>query len=186
MPKTVFAMITLLEDGSFGGRPDNSLPGYGGSGDPGYDKPIHHPGHPDHGLPSRPDHIGGGPIYHPGHPDHGLPSQPGHPGNRPPGSGGGYPSQGLPGQGGRPDNSLPWSPGSPDQGLPVPPGVTPPPAPGGALRDQLVVLWHMPGQTEWHGKVIDPATINRPDQGLPAQPPPTAGTPLPPTPEPKK
>ena len=186
MPKTVFAMITLLEDGAFGGRPDNSLPGYGGSGDPGYDKPIHHPGHPDHGLPSRPDHIGGGPIHHPGHPDHGLPSRPGaidpgygqggrdHISNRPPGSVGGHP-----------DNSLPWGPNSPDQGLPVPPGINPPPVPPN-LAQQVVVLWHMPGQTQWHGKVIDPATIEKPDQGLPAQPPPTAGQPLPPTPEPKK
>jgi hypothetical protein len=151
MAKTVFAMITLLEDGAFGGRPDQSLPGHEGSGDPGYDRPIHHPGHPDHGLPSRPV----------------------HPGNRPPGS-----------AGGRPDNSLPWSPGSPDQGLPVPPGISPPPVPPN-LAQQVVVLWHMPGQTQWHGKVIDPATINRPDQGLPAQPPPTAGTPLPETPAPK-
>jgi hypothetical protein len=153
MAKTVFAMITLLEDGAFGGmRPDQSLPGHEGSGDPGYDRPIHHPGHPDHGLPSRPV----------------------HPGNRPPGS-----------AGGRPDNSLPWSPGSPDQGLPVPPGVTPPPAPGGALRDKLVVLWHVPGQAEWQGMVIDPASMEQPDQGLPAQPPPRPGQGLPETPAPK-
>ncbi len=164
MPKTVFAMITLLEDGAFGGRPDNSLPGYGGSGDPGYDKPIHHPGHPDHGLPSRPRPID--PGYGQGGRDHIS--------NRPPGSGGGHI-----------DNSLPWSPNSPDAGLPVPPGINPPPVPPN-LAQQLVVLWHMPGQTQWHGKVIDPETINRPDAGLPAQPPPTAGTPLPPTPEPKK
>ena len=158
MPKTVFAMITLLDDGSIdpgfgnrpgggGNRPDNSLPGN-----------IHHPGHPDHGKPIDPDY---------GQGDH----RP-HPGNRPPGS-----------TGGRPDNSLPWSPGSPDNSLPVPPGVQPPPAPGGALKDKLVVLWHVPGQTAWHGKVIDPATMNRPDQGLPG-----GGQPdqeLPENPEPK-
>jgi hypothetical protein len=99
--------------------PGNALPGGGGYPS----QPIHHPGHPDHGLPSQPGHPGnrppgswggpvdpgwgqggmphpgGGPIYHPGHPDHGLPSQPGHPGNRPPGSG----------RPPRPDNSLPIS-----------------------------------------------------------------------------
>lgn len=63
-----------------GGHPDNSLPGYtpghGRPVDPGYGRPIYHPGHPSHGLPIPPNHVGGGPIYHPGHPDHGLPSQP--------------------------------------------------------------------------------------------------------------
>ena len=102
MAKTVFAMITLLDDRDaidpgFGNRP--------GGADPGYDRPIHHPGHPDHGLPSRPGHIGGGPIYHPGHPDHGLPS------------------------GGHIGNQLPWAPGHPDAGLPVPPGINVPPVP---------------------------------------------------------
>jgi hypothetical protein len=127
--------------------------------DPGYDRPIFHPGHPDHGLPSRPahpgnrppgsseGHPGGGPIYHPGHPDHGLPSQPV-----------------------RPDQGLPWQPGHPDAGLPVPPGVTPPNVPP-ALAQQVVVLWHLPGQVEWHGKVIDPSLV--------------AGMPLPPAPTPK-
>jgi hypothetical protein len=157
----------------------------GGLADPGYDRPIHHPGHPDHGLPSRPAHPGGGPIYHPGHPDHGLPSH-----ERPidPGYGQGgrdHISNRPPVTGNRPDQDLPWAPGHPDAGLPVPPGVTPPAAPGGALRDKLVVLWHVPGQAEWHGKVIDPATANRPDAGLPAQPPATGGTPLPETPAPK-
>lgn len=149
MAKTVFAMITLLDDRD--------------AIDPGY-------GRPGGGSP---DHIGGGPIYHPGHPDHGLPSQPVHPGNRPPGS-----------AGGRPDQSLPWAPGSPDQGLPVPPGINPPPVPPN-LAQQVVVLWHMPGQTAWHGKVIDPATINKPDQGLPPTPPTTPDNTLPTTPAPK-
>lgn len=128
------------------------------------------------------DHVGGGPIYHPGHPAHGLPSQPGHPANRPPGSGGpghvgggpiyhpGHPDHGLP-SGGHIGNQLPWAPGHPDAGLPVPPGVTPPPAPGGALKDKLVVLWHIPGQTAWHGKVMDPSLEE--------------GNELPETPEPK-
>lgn len=63
--------------------------GHGGGGvDPGYDRPIHHPGHPDHGLPS----------------------SPGHPANRPPGSFPGYPSHGLPGSPGTPGNELPTTP----------------------------------------------------------------------------
>ena len=56
--------------------------------------------------------FGNRPIHHPGHPDHGLPSQPPRPGQGlPP-----FPSQGLPGGGGgRPDQGLPPHP---DQGLP--------------------------------------------------------------------
>lgn len=138
MAKTVFAMITLMDDGSF--SPVD--PGFGnrpGGADPGYDRPIHHPGHPDHGLPS----------------------QPGHPGNRPPGSGGGD----------HIGNQLPWAPGHPDAGLPVPPGINVPPVPPN-LAQQVVVLWHLPGQVEWHGKVIDPSL--------------SAGTPLPPAPTPHK
>jgi hypothetical protein len=113
------AMIVPVSNAG-GDRPDNSLPGY-------------HPGHPvDPGWGGG---WGGGavdpgfgrPIFHPGHPDHGLPSQPGHPGNRPPGSWGGRPDRpdnSLPGQGGHP-----WLPGHgdgglrPDQGLP--PGLAP-------------------------------------------------------------
>jgi hypothetical protein len=123
MAKTVFAMITLLEDGGF--SPVD--PGFGnrpGGADPGYDRPIHHPGHPDHGLPSG-GHIG---------------------------------------------NQLPWAPGHPDAGLPVPPGINAPPVPPN-LAQQVVVLWHLPGQVEWHGKVIDPSL--------------SGGTPLPPAPAPK-
>lgn len=88
----------------------------------------------------------GRPIFHPGHPDHGLPS------------------------GGHIDAKPPWAPGHPDIGLPVPPGITAPPVPPN-LKDQVVVLWHLPGQVEWHGKVIDPSLV--------------AGAPLPPTPAPK-
>jgi hypothetical protein len=139
------ALCLILQE--VGGGPID--PGFGNIGgiggvDPGYGKP------------------GGGhvspPIFHPGHPDHGLPSVPGHPGNRPPGSSAGHP-----------DNSLPWSPGHPDNSLPVPPGITPPPVPPN-LKEKLVVLWHLPNTTEWHGKAIDPAA--HPDQGLPptAQP----------------
>ena len=111
------------------------------------------------------------PIYHPGHPDHGLPGGGGHPGNRPPGS-----------ASGRPDNSLPWAPGHPDNSLPLPPGITAPPTPPN-LKEKLVVLWRLPNTVEWHGKAVDPA---HPDAGLPPTPPPTAGHPLPETPEPKK
>lgn len=141
------ALITPLS----GGHPDQGLPGGGGWSptDPGFgNRPIHHPGHPDHGLPSSPGHPSQ-PIHHPGHPDHGLPSH----------GGGGTAGQ------------LPWSPGSPDQSLPVPPGVTPPASPGGALKNKLVVLWHVPGQTEWHGKAFEPG---HPDAGLPPTPEPKA------------
>jgi hypothetical protein len=142
------AKLYIGEIHEVGGAVD---PGYGRPGwspaDPDYGRPIFHPGHPDHGLPSRPPHVGGGPIFHPGHPDHGLPSAPV-----------------------RPDNSLPWAPGHPDAGLPVPPGITVPPVPPN-LAQQVVVLWHLPGQVEWHGKVIDPSL--------------SAGTPLPPAPQPK-
>ena len=99
----------------------------------------------------------GKPIYHPGHPDHGLPIAPGHPGNRPP-MGGAHP-----------DHDLPWSPTSPDNSLPVPPGISPPTVPPN-LKEKLVVLWHLPNTTEWHGKAIDPASVDNT---------------LPPTPEPK-
>jgi len=103
--RPILAMIIPVGDGGggypdnslppgFGGRPDNSLPG-GGPVDPGY----------------------GRPIFHPGHPDHGLPSQPGHPGNRPPGSGRpDRPGNDLPWAPGRPDNSLPGSGGPVDPG----------------------------------------------------------------------
>jgi hypothetical protein len=67
-----------------GGHPDNTLPGPGyGGGHPANRPPGSWGGPVDPGY--------GRPIFHPGHPDHGLPSQPGHPGNRPPGSGN-YPS----------------------------------------------------------------------------------------------
>jgi hypothetical protein len=67
-----------------GGHPDNALPGPGyGGGHPANRPPGSWGGPVDPGY--------GRPIFHPGHPDHGLPSQPGHPGNRPPGSGN-YPS----------------------------------------------------------------------------------------------
>jgi hypothetical protein len=68
--------------GSWGGRPDQDLPGFG---------------HPDQGLPGF------------GHPDQGLPGY-GHPDQGLPGMGGNYPSQGLPGSGGRPDQGLPVPP----------------------------------------------------------------------------
>ena len=104
-------------------------------------------GRPGFGRPGGGDPGYGKPIFHPGHPDHGLPS------------------------GGHIGNQLPWAPGHPDAGLPVPPGVSSPPPVPPNLAQKIVVLWHLPGQVEWHGKVMDPS--NRPDQGLP------------PTPEPK-
>jgi hypothetical protein len=115
-----------------GGRVDNSLPG--GPPDHISNRPIYHPGHPEHGLPPNPAHIGGGPIYHPGHPSHGLPSQPGHPGNRPPGSGN-YPS-----------------------GQPVPPDVIDPPLPDDLPEpygDKVIVAVKRPGVTEWRVTAYD-------------------------------
>lgn len=57
----------------------------------------------------------GRPIFHPGHPDHGLPSSPGHPGNRPPGSGGGgHIDNELPEGGEDISNELPIPPPPPD------------------------------------------------------------------------
>jgi hypothetical protein len=53
----------------------------------------------------------------------------------------------------------------------VPPGLPPLPAPPAQIANKVVVLWHLPGQTEWHGKVIDPSL--------------EGGTPLPPAPAPK-
>lgn len=101
---------------------------------------------PGFGRPGAVDPGYGRPIFHPGHPEHGLPSH-GHIGNQ-----------------------LPWAPGHPDAGLPVPPGISEPPVPPD-LASKVVVLWHLPGQVEWHGKVIDPSL--------------SAGYPLPPAPEPK-
>ena len=134
--------------------------------DPGYGRPGG--GHPDHDLPGRPPHVGGGPIYHPGHPDHGLPSHPGHPANRPPGSGGGIP-----------DNSLPSHP--PPH---VPPGTT-------------LVLVRDPAGV-WHYATLapgtpPPTTLPEPtpppgvDNTLPPTPPPhVSGGPVPPTPTPQR
>jgi hypothetical protein len=104
--------------------------------------------------------FGNRPIHHPGHPDHGLPSSPGHPGNRPPGS---YP--------GRPDNSLPPIPGLPDHELPPGEPVTinpPPPPPAGYEADVVIGVWNNGVWT---------FTAYNTDA--------SAGTPLPPTPEPK-
>ena len=93
------ALCLVIQE--FGGGPID--PGFGniggwGGGDPGYDRPIHHPGHPDHGLP------GSG----------------GHPSNRPPGSASGRPDNSLPWAPGHPDNSLPVPPG-----VTPPPNVPP-------------------------------------------------------------
>jgi hypothetical protein len=153
MARTVFAMITLLDDGGGAIDPGYGRPGGGPRPDQGL--PIYHPGHPDHGLPSAPAHPSQ-PIYHPGHPDHGLPA---------------HPDQGLPGGGGGTAGQLPWSPTSPDHSLPVPPGITPPQVPAN-LKDKLVVLWRLPNTTEWHGKAVAPGT--GPDQGLPEAPEPKA------------
>lgn len=176
MRNPILALIVPLGDGA-------SLPGYGGGwgsggADPGYDRPIHHPGHPDHGLPSSPGHPSQ-PIHHPGHPDHGLPSQPGHPGNRPPGSGSG---------GAHPDHSLPIDEQI-DNALPpgeeIPPDqINPPlPEPPPEYSDKTIVAIKQPGE-EWKVKAYDDVQAGHPlppEGGLPHP-----GQPLPPTPAPTK
>jgi hypothetical protein len=150
----IVALIVPLGEG---------IGGIGGIGgvDPGFgNRPIHHPGHPDHGLPSQPGHPSQ-PIYHPGHPDHGLPA---------------HPDQGLPpqGSGGSPSHPI-HIPGVPDQGLPppeeIPPdGITDPDLPEG-YDDQLVIAVKAAGGDDWEYHAYNTDV--------------SAGTPLPPTPAPK-
>ena len=135
-------------------------------------------------------------VGRPDRPDQGLPGGGLHPGNRPPGSGGGYPSHGLPGA---PGDTLPVQP--PPNLLPgytlvmvrgphgnweyafIAPGDPPPkPLPPGSIEH--------PGNRP-PGSGMPP----RPDQGLPGSPghpsqglPPSPGTPsnpIAPTPAPK-
>ena len=134
MRNPVLALIVPLGDGSgIGGITDPGFGNIGGVGgvDPGYGRPIFHPGHPDHGLPSH-----------------------GHPGNRPPGSGGG----------GHIDNELPEGGTDISNELPMPP---PPPE----HTEDLIIAIKRAGVTEWTVKAYDTDA--------------SAGTPLPPTPEPK-
>ena len=148
MGEPIFAMIVPLG----GNSPID--PGFG-------NRPIHHPGHPDHGLPS-----GGSPsqpIYHPGHPSHGLPSQPGSP------------SQPI------------YNPANPDQGLPpggtdIPSNELPMPEPPEEYKDNLIVAVRKPNETDWTVKAYDDVT---PGQGLPPVPG-TPTTPVAPTPAPKR
>ena len=144
----IVALIVPLGEG---------IGGIGGIGgvDPGFgNRPIHHPGHPDHGLPSQPGHPSQ-PIYHPGHPDHGLPA---------------YPDQGLPGQQpGRPGQGLPPFP---DQGLPpggedIPSNELPLPEVPADYEDDIVVAIHRPGE-DWVVKAYE--QDDKPDQGLPPTP----------------
>jgi hypothetical protein len=140
--------------------------------DPGFgNRPIHHPGHPDHGLPSQPG-TPSHPIYHPGHPDHGLPA---------------YPDQGLPGgSGGHPSHPI-HIPGVPDQGLPpgqnIPSNELPPIPVPPEYEDDLVIAVKQPGSTDWTVTAYD--VSNRPDNSLPSVPAQPDNT-LPPTPQPKK
>jgi hypothetical protein len=153
------AVITFVDGGLEGGRPDNSLPGInlppGGvtlpvfpfdPTDPGFG--VGRPDRPDQGLPGH------------GHPDQDLPGRPARPDQGLPGSGA-RPDQGLPGSGGRPDQGLPPSGARPDAGLPMP-------------GKRYVVKW-----LACHGLILVP------DQGLPAPPPPTTDNTLPPAPAPK-
>jgi hypothetical protein len=167
-----------------GGTPDNSLPGGGGM--------------PDNSLPG----WSGGPVD----PGYGRPGGP-YPGNRPPGSWGGRPDNSLPGQplpphisnrppgsgGGRPDNSLPG--GGYPSGQPIPPGVatpygvaaaTAPPASVDTAKGAWVLVALGDGVVVWAW--AQPQNVGgggTPDNTLPPGKPPTAGTPLPPTPAPK-
>jgi len=164
-----WALVQFYPISIGGGQPDNSLPGGGGFNpvDPGYGQG------------------GGGPR-----PDQGLPWQPGHVGNRPPGSYPGRPDQGLPGSPGHPDQGLPGSPGHPDQGLP--PSAQPKPAasnvpekpssPPTGGEGTYVLVMVAPGVAKW-AWVAGSGQI---DAAPPSGTPPTAGTPLPPTPAPKK
>jgi hypothetical protein len=145
MGEPIFAMIVPL--------------GQSGPIDPGFgNRPIHHPGHPDHGLPSQPGSPSQ-PIYHPGHPSHGLPA---------------YPSQGLPGQQpGQPGQGLPPFPsqGLPPGGTDIPSNELPMPEPPSEYADKLIVAIHKPGEEDWQIMAYDPNV--HPDQGLP----PVPGTP---------
>lgn len=141
--------------------------GVGGGADPGFGQ-----GHP------RPDR-----------PDAGLPGSGAHPGNRPPGSGGG----------GIPDNELPDSP--PPQLAPgwtlvlvrgpqgkwqyaaMAPGSPPPrPLPPSSGRPDNTLPGQ--GQPPHVGGIVPPGT-EHPGGGPMPTPPPTAGTPLPPTAQPR-
>lgn len=137
MSEPIFAMIIPLGGGM-------------GAVDPGFgNRPIHHPGHPEHGLPSQPGHPSQ-PIYHPGHPDHGLP-----PGS----SSGGSPSQPI------------YNPAQPDQGLPpggtdIPSNELPMPEPPPDHSDDIIVAVHKPGE-EWVVKAYENV---QPGNELPSQP----------------
>ena len=195
--------------GSYGGMPDQGLPGYG---------------RPDQGLPG----WGGGPVD-PGYgggwaPPMGPGSGGGqHPGNWVPGSWGGRPDQGLPGYGHpgerppgrcrrcrdrvcrrscvRPDQGLPGSQPGPDQGSPggghvtgqpIVPGATPtgtavataPPEKVDAENGAWVLV-SVQGTLVW-AWAQQPKQSTAPDQGLPGGAPPTAGNQPGQTPQPKK
>jgi hypothetical protein len=216
MQRPILAWVVPVESGGRPdqglpgyGRPDQGLPGYGhpDQGLPGY-------GHPDQGLPgyghpgNRPPGSWGGPVdpgwgQGGGRPDQGLPGY-GHPGNRPPGSGmPPMPGQGLPPEfGGRPDQGLPGAQPGPDQGLPgrpdygtgqpIVPGATPmgsavataPPDKVDAEKGAWILV-SVQGTLVWAWAQAPKQPV-APDNTLPGTPPPTAGTPLPPTATPKK
>jgi len=154
--------------------PPPGIPGLPGG--PEVSPPIYHPGHPDHGLPSRPPHVGNRP---PGS-GPGRPIDPGfgwgggeHPGNRPPGSWGGRPVDpdwGL--EEGSPDGGLPpTEPGVPAQPWVPPSGQEIPPPPDEIINEVVVAIWN-PATQAWVVKTKPPL---HPDQGLPRPPqPPTA------------
>lgn len=154
-----FAMIVPM-----GGRSPVD-PGYGGGmpNFPGVDNSLPAP-------PNTPPGVIWPPIHSGNRPDNSLPSQPGRPA-RPDNTlpGGGHVSgQPVPG-GGRPDNTLPGQPVHPGNELPG--------------TGKFWVVAGIPGYG-WRYVCVDPSLSV--GNELPSTPPPTAGTPIPPAPEPKR
>jgi hypothetical protein len=196
------AIITFLDQRT-GVDIDNTLPGgpvYPGQGLPGGGYPSQGlpggPNYPSQGLPGGGGHPSQGLPGH-GHPDNSLPGFPGFPVHLPvypfdptdPGFGVGRPDrpdQGLPGSGGRPDQGLPGSGARPDQGLPGQGGHPDNTLPGGGARPSQPIHDIRPGMRFMVKWLVCGGLILVPDNELPSGPPPTAGQPLPPTPEPKK
>ena len=195
--------------GSYGGHPDQGLPGYGrpDQGLPGWGGGPVDPGYGGGWAPPHGPGSGGG--QHPGNwvpgswggrPDNSLPWAPVHPGNRPPGQGlPPLPGQGLPPEFNRPDAGLPGSqpgidntlPGQPGYGTgqPIVPGATPygsavataPPEKVDAEKGAWVLV-NVQGTLVWAWAQQPKTADTAPPGGVP----PTGGTLPGQTPQPKK
>jgi hypothetical protein len=157
MSQAQLALIVPLGELGLGA---GTLPSFGGgAGDPGYGKPIFHPGHPEHGLPSSPGHPGGGPVYPPGHPSAGLPIAPGHPANRPPN----VPPNVVwpPSNPNRPDNSLPPLHAG-TKPIQPPAAGTKPVDPGAALPAGSTLVLAYNAESGWAGAVVDQSGTTKP------------------------